>query len=148
MLDKKLFRLLGGNKKYIFITVALQVLGLIANVGITASICWAIKLLIDGAEALSYVYPAVCAVAGVILRYAASRLVGDVKDTLGRKVKKDLRERVYEKIVSLGVKSTDGMNMAGLTQVLWKGWNSSIYIFRAIYRSSFSRCLRRSYCFL
>ena len=32
--------------------------------------------------------------------------VGDLKDTLGRKAKKDLRERVYNKIVKLGVRST------------------------------------------
>ena len=38
MIDKELFGLIGGNKKYIFIAVALQVLGLIANVTITASV--------------------------------------------------------------------------------------------------------------
>ena len=53
--------------------------------------------------------------------YTASRLVGDLKDTLGRKAKKDLRERVYNKIVKLGVRSTDGMSMAGLTQVSMEG---------------------------
>lgn len=44
MIDKNLLRLLGDNKKYIFYTVGLMVLGLFANVGITASICWAINL--------------------------------------------------------------------------------------------------------
>ena len=121
MIDKQLFKLLGGNKKYIFITVALQVLGLFANVGITASICYAIKLLVEDAEIVNFVYPAIAAVVCVLVRYTCSRLVGDVKDLLGRKVKKDLRERVYEKIVTLGVKSTDGMNMAGLTQVSMEG---------------------------
>ena len=42
MIDKELFGLIGGNKKYIFIAVALQVLGLIANVTITASVCYAV----------------------------------------------------------------------------------------------------------
>lgn len=55
MIDKQLFKLLGGNKKYIFITVALQVLGLFANVGITVSICWAIKLLVENAEIVNFV---------------------------------------------------------------------------------------------
>ena len=50
MIDKELFGLIGGNKKYIFIAVALQVLGLIANVTITASVCYAVYLLVDGAE--------------------------------------------------------------------------------------------------
>ena len=125
MIDKNLLRLLGGNKKYIFYTVALMVLGLFANIGITASICWAINLAIHYDEysggAVIFLWPAVCAAVGIAIRYTTSRLVGDLKDTLGRKAKKDLRERVYNKIVKLGVRSTDGMSMAGLTQVSMEG---------------------------
>ena len=125
MIDKNLLRLLGDNKKYIFYTVGLMVLGLFANVGITASICWAINLAMhydaySGGAAI-FLWPAVCAVICIIVRYTASRLVGDLKDTLGRKAKKDLRERVYNQIVKLGVRSTDGMSMAGLTQVSMEG---------------------------
>ena len=125
MIDKNLLRLLGDNKKYIFYTVGLMVLGLFANVGITASICWVINLAMhydaySGGAAI-FLWPAVCAVICIIVRYTASRLAGDLKDTLGRKAKKDLRERVYNKIVKLGVRSTDGMSMAGLTQVSMEG---------------------------
>lgn len=125
MIDKNLLRLLGDNKKYIFYTVGLMVLGLFANVSITAAICWVINLAIHYDEysggATIFLWPAVCAVICIIVRYTASRLVGDLKDTLGRKAKKDLRERVYNKIVKLGVRSTDGMSMAGLTQVSMEG---------------------------
>lgn len=125
MIDKKLLHLLGENKKYIIYCVGLMVLGLFANIGITASICWAVGLVIHYDEysgsALIFLWPAVCAMIGIIVRYSASRLVGDLKDTLGRKAKKDLRERVYNKIVKLGVRSTDGMSMAGLTQVSMEG---------------------------
>ncbi len=121
MIDKELFKLIGKNKKYIFISVALQVLGLVANVGITASICWAIYFAITKAEPIMYLYPAICAVVGIAVRYTMTRLTGDIKDVLGRKVKKDLRERTYNKIVKLGVRSTDGMSMAGLTQVSMEG---------------------------
>ncbi|MGN1104367.1 MAG: ABC transporter ATP-binding protein/permease [Candidatus Coproplasma sp.] len=121
MIDKELFRLIGKNKKYIFIAVALQVVGLIANVGITASICWAVYLAINRAQPITYLYPAICAVIAIAVRYAMTRLTGDIKDNLGRKVKKDLREQVYNKIVKLGVRSTDGMSMAGLTQVSMEG---------------------------
>ncbi|MGN1235528.1 MAG: ABC transporter transmembrane domain-containing protein, partial [Christensenellaceae bacterium] len=121
MIDKELFRLIGGNKKYIFYTVALQALGLFAGVGITASICRAIALLIEKAEPTAYLWPALIAVLCLAVRYASSRLTGDMKDLLGRKVKKELREKTYEKIVTLGVRSTDGMSMAGLTQVSMEG---------------------------
>ena len=121
MIDKKLFRLIGGNKKYIFIAVLLQAIGLIANVAITGSVCYAVYLLTKNAEAVKFVYPLIGAVVGIIVRYICSRATGDIKDKLGRSVKKDLRERVYNKIVKLGVKTTDGMSMAGLTQVSVEG---------------------------
>ncbi len=125
MIDKNLLKLLGDHKKYIFYTVGLMVVGLFANVGITASICWAIHLAIHYDEssggAVVFLCPAVCGLTGIAIRYVCSRLVGDLKDTLGRKAKKDLRQRVYNKIVKLGVRSTDGMSMAGLTQVAMEG---------------------------
>ena len=121
MFDKELIKLLGTNKKYIVHVVLLMILGMLANIGITASICWAVYLLIEKQPALMYIYPAITAVVAIIVRYIASRLTSDLKDVLGRKVKKDLRERTYDKILRLGVKSTDGMSMAGLTQVSMEG---------------------------
>ena len=121
MFDKELLKLIGGNKKYVVYVVLLMILGMLANIGITASVCWAVYFLIEGYESLAYIYPAVTAVVAIIVRYVASRCTGSLKDMLGRKVKKDLRERTYDKILRLGVKSTDGMSMAGLTQVSMEG---------------------------
>lgn len=121
MFDKELIKLMGENKKYVAYVVLLMIFGMLANIGITASICWAVYLLIEKQAALMYIYPAITAVVAIIVRYIASRLTGNLKDVLGRKVKKDLRERTYDKILRLGVKSTDGMSMAGLTQVSMEG---------------------------
>lgn len=124
MIDKKLLGLLGKNKKYIFYTVALMIVGLIANIAITACICYAIGLASrfdENSDGILFIRVAVIALISIILRYITSRLSGSLKDLLGRKVKKDLRERVYNKIVQLGVRSADGMSMAGLTQVSMEG---------------------------
>lgn len=121
MFDKELIKLIGGNKKYVVYTVLLMILGMLANIGITASVCWAVYFLIEGYEPLAYIYPAITAVAAIIVRYIASRATGNLKDVLGRKVKKDMRRRTYDKILRLGVRSTDGMSMAGLTQVSMEG---------------------------
>jgi len=125
MIDKKLLRLLGDNKKYIFYTVALMILGLFANVSITACICRAIYLAaeydLQSSGPIVFLWPALIAFFCIGIRYLTSRLVGDMKDTLGRKAKKELREKVYNKIVKLGLQSTDGMSMAGLTQVSMEG---------------------------
>ncbi len=121
MLDKELMRLLGSNRKYIFYTIAVMMVGLLANLSITAGICVTIYLLTQQAEPGAYLMPALLAAAGIIVRYAASRVSGNLKDILGRKAKKDLREKTYDKIVRLGVRSTDGMSIAGLTQVAMEG---------------------------
>ncbi len=125
MIDKSLLHLLGENKKYIFYTVSLMILGLFANVSVTASICYAIYLAINydsfSGGAVLFLAPAATAVTGMVIRYLTTCLVGDFKDILGRNAKRELREKVYEKILRLGVRSTDGMSMAGLTQVAMEG---------------------------
>lgn len=124
MIDKKLIRLLGKNIKYVFACVLLMLVGMLSNIGITASICLALSRAVKLGEsggAATFVLPAVCAAVCVAVRYAASRLVGELRDVIGRSAKKDLRERIYDKIVTLGVRSTDGMSMAGLTQVSMEG---------------------------
>lgn len=125
MIDKKLLNLLGNNRKYIFYTVALMVVGLLANLTITASICRAIHLVAEydlhSGGNIIFLWPAVFSLLGIVIRYITTRLAGDMKDILGRKAKKDLREKVYNKIVKLGVRSTDEMSMAGLTQISMEG---------------------------
>lgn len=122
MLDKNLFKLLGGNKKHIILVVVFMTVGLLASVGTTACICWAISLAVNGeTEFAAYVAPVAIAVVCVLIRYAVSRINGDLKDILGRNIKKDLRAKVYEKIVRLGVKEADGIGMAGLTQTAMEG---------------------------
>ncbi len=121
MIDKKLLNLLGPNKKYIFIAVGLMLLGLMANIGITACICWCIWLLLSHADSSAYLMPAVVAICAMAVRFFTTRWIGSVRDTLGRQAKKDLRTKIYDKIIRLGVKTTDQMSMAGLTQMSMEG---------------------------
>lgn len=125
MIDKKLLALLGENKKYIFYTVGLMIVGLFANLAITASICYAIQYAAEyassGSNAQGFILPAVIVIIAMAIRYITSRSIGDLKDTLGRNVKKNLRQRSYDKIIKLGVRTTDNMSMAGLTQLSMEG---------------------------
>ncbi len=121
MIDKELFRLIGNNKKYIFITVALMVLGMLGNISITASICGALYILWAGGETITFLYPLLVAAVALLVRYFTTKWTGDMKDMIGRKVKRELRQKTYHKIVSLGEHSADGMSMAGLTQVSVEG---------------------------
>ena len=130
MIDKKLLALLGDNKKYIFYAVGLMIVGLFANLAITASICYAIQYAADYASSdyasssigiQGFILPAVIVVIAMAIRYVTSRMIGNLKDTLGRNVKKDLRQKIYDKIIKLGVRTTDNMSMAGLTQLSMEG---------------------------
>ncbi len=125
MIDKKLLALLGHNKKYIFYAVGLMIVGLFANLAITASICYAIQYAAEytssGSNAQGFILPAVIVITAMAIRYVTSRSIGDLKDTLGRNVKKDLRQKIYDKIIKLGVRTTDNMSMAGLTQLSMEG---------------------------
>ena len=125
MIDKKLLALLGENKKYIFYAVGLMIVGLFANLSITASICYAIQYAAEyassGSDAQGFILPAIVVVVAMAIRYVTSRRIGDLKDTLGRNVKKDLRQKIYDKIIKLGVRTTDNMSMAGLTQLSMEG---------------------------
>ena len=125
MIDKKLLALLGENKKYIFYAVGLMIVGLFANLAITASICYAIQYAAEyassGSNAQGFILPAVIVIIAMAIRYITSRSIGDLKDTLGRNVKKDLRQKIYDKIIKLGVRTTGNMSMAGLTQLSMEG---------------------------
>ena len=125
MIDKKLLALLGHNKKYIFYAVSLMIVGLFSNLAITASICYAIQYAAEytssGSNAQGFILPAVIVIIAMAIRYVTSRSIGDLKDTLGRNVKKDLRQKIYDKIIKLGVRTTDNMSMAGLTQLSMEG---------------------------
>ena len=121
MIDKDLFKLLGKNKKYIFIVVFLMVLGLIFNLGITALICISIDYLIKGYELSKFIWIFVCLFLCIIIRFIITKINYDVRDLLGRRVKKELREKIYDKILLLGAKEIDGINMAGLTQISMEG---------------------------
>ena len=125
MIDKKLLALLGHNKKYIFYAVGLMIVGLFANLAITASICYAIQYAAEytssGSNAQGFILPAVIVIIAMAIRYVTSRSIGDLKDILGRNVRKDLRQKIYDKIIKLGVRTTDNMSMAGLTQLSMEG---------------------------
>ena len=117
MIDKELLSLLGGNRKYIAYSVIAMIFGLFANTAVTACICYAIGLAADGAAASSYVASALIAALCIALRFCITKATNEFKNALGAHVKKDLRHRAYDKMLRLGVRSSDSATMAGMTQV-------------------------------
>lgn len=125
MIDKDLLNLIGKDKKYIFYVVFLKVLGLLSNLMITFSICSSIQLLINYFDSKSidfnFLLPLITGFSGIIFRYISTRLIGNFEDKIGCNVKKNLREKTFNKIEKLGTRSIDELSMAGLTQVSIEG---------------------------
>ena len=116
MIDKDLLSLLGGERKYVAYSVIAMIAGLFANTGITACICCAIGFAADGAAAVKYLAPALIAVVCIALRFCVTKATSEFRNALGAHVKKDLRHRTYDKMLRLGVRSSDSATMAGMTQ--------------------------------
>lgn len=121
MIDKDLFKLLGKNKKYIFIIVILMILGLFLNLGFTASICISIFYASENRDFNDYIAPIIIGALCIIFRFIIYKITISLKDILSKNVKKDLREKVYDKMVILGGKTDKELGNAGLLQVSLEG---------------------------
>ncbi len=121
MIDKNLVKFLGKDIKYVFYSVVAMLISFLSNVLAIAYICRIIKLAMAKADFNDYLLQFVGLASALLIRYIASRKSGDLKDTIGRNVKKSLREKIYDKIVRLGLRNAGDLNMAGLTQVSIEG---------------------------
>ena len=118
MFDKKLFALLGRDKRYVFALVFVNLCQTVANIIITFSICRIVNGLIGGELQMSAFVPALI---GVLLRFGLSLLGGHFSSKLGSNAKEMLRRRIYDKVARLGVRETDDLSLAALTQVAVEG---------------------------
>ena len=121
MLDRQLISLIGEDKKYVALAVLINVFSMLVNTLITAAVCYIVYLVYSGERGISYLLPALTVVLGALLRYLLMRASGECAARLGGSVKKTLRDKTYDKIMRLGVRSSGDMSVAGLTQISLEG---------------------------
>lgn len=123
MFDKNLVRLLGEKKKLLVYVILLMFVGLVLNLALTFSfvsgLFYAFEL--PNIKPIMFLTPGLVFVFALIGRFLISYFTGVMKDSLGREAKKQLRRQIYDKILSLGVESTNHLSMASLTQVSVEG---------------------------
>ena len=118
MFDKRLLALLGEDKRYVCYIVICQLLSTISNLVITFSLCVLVNRLLLGEMSMaSYRGPFLTAGLGVLARFLLALLSGSFSARLGSHAKEMLRRRIYEKVARLGVRETDDLSLASLTQV-------------------------------
>lgn len=98
-----------------------MILGLLFNIGITASICGGIYILYQNLELINFLYVALGLLISIVGRLIITISTGKIKDKLGRDVKKEIRDKAYKKILSLGTRSQGDIKIAGLSQICIEG---------------------------
>ena len=122
MFDKRLLALLGRDKKYVWSIVACNLLTTVMNLVIAFSICLTVNNLILGVRDISaYKGAFLAAGVAVLARFILSLINGNNAAWLGSNAKEMLRSRIYEKTARLGVRETDDLSLASLTQVAIEG---------------------------
>lgn len=118
MLNKKLLKLIGNDKKKLFIITFLNTLSLILNIIITANICYMMYLgFMGNFNILTYI---LISLACLSLRFIIIKKVGKLKADLGSKIKFDFRKKITQKIYSLGLQNSKKSDTT-LTQLVIEG---------------------------
>lgn len=104
MIDKKLFSLLGEEKKYIRSITILSVISLIINIIITAIFCFILYLSLSDKLDLALFFILVFSILfGVIIKYVITLENEKYKNKIGNSIKHNLRQRAYKKTLDLGL---------------------------------------------
>lgn len=121
MINKDLFKLLGKEKKLIIVIVLTMLISSFTYIGIIYLIVKCLEVLTNDLSKDLFIYYGIGIFSLILIRFVFSYITNTLKDHLGRKVKKKLREDVYNKIISIGKRSVDDLNMSGLIQVSIEG---------------------------
>lgn len=120
MIDKDLFKLLGSNKKYIFIVVILEVLSLLSVCLFSYSLANTINITIENISDIHfslYTLYIVLIVISIILRVLCDIFTVRIKDKLSYNVKYELRNKLFEAILI----GNTGYSNSALTQLGLEG---------------------------
>ncbi len=117
MIDKKIVKLVGNKKKDVVKITLLNIVTLLLNVLFSASICYAIYIIMNGLS----LYLLFISLVIIILRFVLTNIIGKTKAKLGEEIKTDLRERLLNKSLSLGVSRAQYASDATMTQLTVEG---------------------------
>lgn len=120
MMDKRLINTVSGSKKYIAGNVACQWVSLAANITMMTAVTRLLMKLYVGYEAGIAGTAAVIA-AAVIVRYICARLSSRMSYLSSKAVKKTLREKIYEKLLRIGLSYKESVQTSEIVQVAVEG---------------------------
>ena len=120
MMDKRLINTVSESKKYIAGNVACQWVSLAANITMMTAVTRLLMQLYDGEDAGIAPIAAVIIVA-VIVRFVCTRLSSKLSYLSSKAVKKTLREKIYEKLLRIGLSYKESVQTSEIVQVAVEG---------------------------
>ena len=122
MIDKDLFRLLGKNKKYIFIVVFLSILSLLATTLFSYELASIITKTVLNKNSISiglYKNNIIYLILSILFRIVSDILTSRIKDKLSYNVKYQIRKELFTKVLSTN--NYFSVGLSGLTQLSMEG---------------------------
>lgn len=120
MINGRLIRTVSESKKYIAGNVALQWCSLAANIAMMVSVTRFLAKLAAGEEA-AIVSTILVAAGAILVRYICSVGAARMGYLSSKAVKKTLREKIYEKLLRLGVSYREQVQTSEIVQVSVEG---------------------------
>lgn len=120
MMDKRLINTVSESKKYIAGNVACQWVSLAANITMMMAVTRMLMQLYNGEDA-GIVPIAAVIVAAVIVRFVCARLSSKMSYLSSKAVKKTLREKIYEKLLRIGLSYKESVQTSEIVQVAVEG---------------------------
>ncbi len=120
MMDKRLLGLVPEAMKHVIATVIWQWMGLLGNVCLIWGISQFLAALIQG-QTLPIVTTAVLAIVSCVVRLVSTRQASRESFAASQDVKRTLRHKIYEKLLSLGPSYTEQVSTAEVVQLSVEG---------------------------
>ncbi len=123
MINTRLIQLCGNSKRYIVLTVAAKWLALLCNIGIL----WVVGIMVDAlitGETLNMIVAIPVLATCVCLRFVCDITSPRFSHMASAQAKKTLRNRVYQKLLVLGMAYTRHTTTAGIIQTAGEGIES------------------------
>lgn len=122
MINKRLLTTVEGSKKYIAAHVLLQWLSLVSNIVLMVSITAFLASLFEGdLHTRQWQITLLIAILALAIRYVCTLGMSRMGFLTSKSVKKNLRERIYEKLLRLGVSYNKYIKSSEVVQVAVEG---------------------------
>ncbi len=121
MIDKNIIKLVNNKKKDVVKITIFNTISLLLNISFSASVCYGIYLIITNnfLDKIYIILPLILLI--IVSRFLLNNLIGKIKAQLGEDIKTDLRKRLFDKSLTLGVSRHQYASNSTMTQLTVEG---------------------------